>query len=83
MRNEGKYSGGGAWDYDQLPANQLQGMRDGIVAYEMAIERVEAKFKLGQERSEQDREGVLNGLARAPKERNLLALTKEYYSRQK
>jgi len=83
MRNEGKYGGGGAWDYDQLAASQLQGMRGGIVAYEMAIARVEAKFKLGQERSEQDREGVLKGLARAPRQRDLLALTKEYYSRQK
>jgi transcriptional regulator len=83
MRNEGKYGGGGAWDYDQLPTSQLQGMRGGIVAYEMAIARVEAKFKLGQERIEQDREGVLKGLARAPRQRDLLALTKEYYSRQK
>ena len=83
MRNEGKYGGGGAWDYDQLAASQLQGLRGGIVAYEMAIARVEAKFKLGQERSEQDREGVLKGLARAPRQRDLLALTKEYYSRQK
>ncbi|MGD0579557.1 MAG: FMN-binding negative transcriptional regulator [Bryobacteraceae bacterium] len=83
MRNEGKYGGGGAWDYDQLPASQLKGMRAGIVAYEMPIERVEAKFKLGQERSEQDREGVLKGLARAPKERDLLALTRAYYARQK
>jgi transcriptional regulator len=83
MRNEGQYGGGGAWDYDQIPASQLKGMRGGIVAYEMAIERVEAKFKLGQERNEQDREGVLKGLTRAPKERDLLALTKQYYSRQK
>jgi transcriptional regulator len=81
MHNEGQYGGGGGWDYDQLPANQLQAMRGGIVAYEMVIERVEAKFKLGQERSQQDREGVLRGLAGAPKERDLLALTRAYYAR--
>jgi transcriptional regulator len=83
MRNEGKYGGGGDWSYDQIPESQLKAMRGGIVAYEMAIEKVEGKFKLGQERSEQDREGVLQGLARAPKERDLLALTKSYYARQK
>jgi transcriptional regulator len=83
MRNEGKYGGGGAWDFDRIPESQLKAMRGGVVAYEMAIERVEAKFKLGQEHSEQDREGVLKGLARAPKERDLLALTKAYYARRK
>jgi transcriptional regulator len=83
LRNEGKYGGGGAWDFDRIPENQLKAMRGGIVAYELAIERVEAKFKLGQERSEQDREGVLKGLARAPRERDLLALTKAYYARRK
>ena len=51
------------------------------MAYEMPIERVEAKFKLGQERSEEDRQGVVKGLAQAPKERDLLALTKAYYTR--
>jgi transcriptional regulator len=83
LRNEGKYGGGGDWNYDQIPESQLKTMRGGIVAYEMAIEKVEGKFKLGQERSEQDREGVLQGLAHAPKERDLLALTKAYYARQK
>ena len=81
MRNEGQYGGGGSWDLDQIPASQLKSMRGGIVAYEMAIEKVEAKFKLGQERSEEDREGVLKGLAQAPKERDLLALTRAYYAR--
>ena len=81
MRNEGEYGGGGSWDLDQLPADQLKGMRGRIVAYEMAIERVEAKFKLGQERSQDDRDGVLKGLSRAPKSRDLLALTREYYAR--
>jgi len=83
IRNEGKYGGGGDWDFDKIPEAQLKAMRGGIVAYEMAIERLEGKFRLGQERSEQDREGVIKGLAHAPKERDLLALTKAYYARQK
>lgn len=83
MRNEGKYGGGGDWNYDKIPEAQLKSMRGHIVAYEMPIERVEGKFKLGQERDEQDRAGTLQGLSRAPKERDLLALTKAYYARQK
>lgn len=83
MRNEGKYGGGGDWSYDKIPESQLKSMRSHIVAYEMAIEKVEGKLKLGQEHDEQDREGVLRGLAKAPKERDLLALTKAYYARQK
>ena len=83
MRNEGKYGGGGDWSLDQIPANQLRALRGGIVAYDMAIDHVEAKFKLGQERTEQDREGVLKGLAKAPKETDLLALTKAYYELKK
>jgi transcriptional regulator len=83
MRNEGKYGERGTWDYDQLPESQLKGMRGSIIAYEMAIERVEAKFKLGQDRVEQDREGVLKGLAKAPKEQDLATLTKAYYARRK
>ena len=81
MRNESKYGGGDVWNYDDLPANLLKGLRAGIMAYEMPIERVEAKFKLGQERSEEDRQAVVKGLAQAPKERDLLALTKAYYTR--
>ena len=83
MRNEGKYGGGGDWDFDKIAESQLKAMRGGIVAYEMAVDKLEGKFKLGQERSQQDREGVLKGLARAPKERDMLALTRAYYARLK
>jgi len=33
-----------------------------IVAFEMPVEKIEAKFKLGQNRSREDREGAVNGL---------------------
>jgi transcriptional regulator len=82
-RNEARYGGGDSWHFDQLPDSYLRGMRGAIVAYEMSIERVEAKFKLGQERSEQDRAGMLEGLAESPKERDLPALTRAYYNRLK
>jgi predicted FMN-binding regulatory protein PaiB len=55
-------------------------MRQQIVAYEMTIEKVEAKFKLGQERTAADRAGVLQGLER-PQGRSLYELTRDYYAR--
>jgi transcriptional regulator len=82
-KNEGLYGGGSNWDFSKLPDSYLKGMRQGIVAYEMTIERVEGKFKLGQERSAADRQGVIAGLAQGPKERSILDLTREYYARLK
>ena len=81
-KNEGHYGGGEAWDYSKLPESYLKGMRQGIVAYEMKIEGVEGKFKLGHERSEKDREGVLKGLE-TKQQRSILDLTRDYYSRRK
>lgn len=84
QKNESLYAGGAQrWSLDKMPDSYLRGMRQGIIAYEMPIERVEAKFKLGQERTAVDREGVLMGLANGPKERGLHALTKDYYQKRK
>lgn len=80
--NEGHYGGGDVWDYNKLPESYLKGMRQGIVAYEMKIESVEGKFKLGHDRTEKDREGVLKGLEKK-QQRNILDLTRDYYSRRK
>ncbi|MBW2314979.1 MAG: FMN-binding negative transcriptional regulator [Deltaproteobacteria bacterium] len=46
----------------ELPDDFRRGMEKGIVAFEMPIERVEAKFKLGQNRSPEDQQGTLAGL---------------------
>jgi transcriptional regulator len=50
------------WTPAALPEAFRRGMERGIVAFTMAIERVEAKFKLGQNRSPADRRGTLVGL---------------------
>ena len=55
-------------------------MMEGISPFEMEIEALEGKFKLGQERSEGDRNGVLAHLARGEyKERSLYDLTQAFY----
>ena len=38
-------------------------MMTGIVGFNIEIERLEGKFKLGQNRSAEDRAGVIQGLA--------------------
>lgn len=80
-RNESKYGGGGSWNFDQLPESYLKGMRLGVVGYEMTIEKMEGKFKLGQERKEEDRASLLKGLEKSPRERDLVALTRAYFGR--
>ncbi len=50
------------WSMDRLPESYIEKMLDGIVAFEMPIDRVEGKFKLSQNRSPADREGAIKGL---------------------
>jgi transcriptional regulator len=45
------------------PADYVGSLVKGIVGLEMVIERLEGKWKVSQNRSEQDRSGVATGLA--------------------
>jgi len=47
---------------EELPPDFAEQMVSRIVAFEMVVDRVEAKFKLGQNRSEEDRAGAIAGL---------------------
>jgi transcriptional regulator len=55
----------GGWSVDALPAKLEERLVAAIVAFEMPVERFEAKFKLGQNRSAADREGTVAALERA------------------
>jgi transcriptional regulator len=71
---------GTAYDFEALPADYVSGMMKGIVPFSMEIEAIEGKFKLGQERSPGDRDGVLAHLPAAkPHERTLPELTAAFY----
>jgi len=50
---------------DELPAEFLDKLAQGIVAFEMPITRIEGKFKLSQNRSESDIQGVIDALSRS------------------
>jgi transcriptional regulator len=61
------YEGGrpAAWSVEGLPADYLAGMRRGIVAFEIAIERLEGKAKLSQNRDAVDQARTREALAAA------------------
>ena len=50
------------WDLRSVSTDYYQHMVRQIVGFEMPIDRIEAKFKLSQNRSKADREGVVDGL---------------------
>lgn len=59
------YEAGAAvpWTLERVPETQLNGLLKAIVGMEIAIERVDAKAKLSQNRKAEDRDGVVRALA--------------------
>ena len=52
-----------AWSVDDAPAEFITGQLRAIVGVEVRIARIEAKFKLSQNRSADDVQGVIDGLS--------------------
>ena len=50
------------WTSAKMPPALLEKMLGAIVGFRIRIERIDAKFKLGQNRSSEDRAGVIAGL---------------------
>ncbi|TWP38640.1 FMN-binding negative transcriptional regulator [Leekyejoonella antrihumi] len=50
------------WQVTDAPAQYIDGQLGGIVGIEVTVTRVEGKAKLSQNRSEADRQGVVDGL---------------------
>ena len=72
---------GTSYDFSKLPDPYVNGMLSGIVGFEMRIEQLEGKFKLGQERAEGDKKGILEHLQTAKSGRSLYELTEAFYKR--
>jgi transcriptional regulator len=51
------------WKIQDAPTDYIESQIKGIVGLEIVIERLEGKWKVSQNRSEQDRTGVAKGLA--------------------
>ena len=70
------------YDFSKLPESYISPMLGGIVGFEMQIESLEGKFKLGQERSDADKQGMLEHLGQTTRrERSLRDLTASFYRR--
>jgi transcriptional regulator len=52
------------WALSDAPDSYIEVMLRGIVGFRFAIERIEGKWKMSQNREAKDREGVVNGLVR-------------------
>ncbi|HVN05127.1 MAG TPA: FMN-binding negative transcriptional regulator [Bryobacteraceae bacterium] len=77
-----KFEGpGSAYDFAKLPASYVNGMLGGIIGFEMQIELLEGKFKLGQERSEADKQSIVKNLRNAKPGRSIADLTAAFYQR--
>jgi transcriptional regulator len=69
------------YDFSKQPDSYVNGMLSNIIGFQMQIELLEGKFKLGQERSEADRQGILKNLQKARGGRTLHDLTESFYRR--
>lgn len=79
---EGRYPGS-TYDFGKLPDSYIDGMLGGIIGFEMQIELLEGKFKLGQERSEQDKQGIVKNLQAARPDQSFGDFTASFYERLK
>jgi transcriptional regulator len=55
-----------AWSVDDAPQTYMEKQLRGIVGVEMTIERFDAKWKMSQNRSIGDRQGIVAGLRESP-----------------
>jgi transcriptional regulator len=68
-RHDGAYRS----QWDELDLAYREGMKGGIVAFAVAVDRIEAKFKLSQNRPEADRARVLQAMQSGNDKERMLA----------
>ncbi|KAG7071630.1 transcriptional regulator [Colletotrichum scovillei] len=61
MDHTGKVDGSGPWKVADAPERYIELMKKNIIGIEIAIERLEGKFKMNQEMRKGGREGVIRG----------------------
>jgi len=72
--------GSTGYDFSKLPESYVSGLMKGIAPFRMEIDALEGKFKLGQERSAEDKQGVLAHLKANPyHEPTLYDVTEDFY----
>jgi transcriptional regulator len=73
-----KYEGT-SYDFAKVDDTYKYGLMGGIIGFEMEIELLEGKFKLGQDRSAADKESLLNKLGNAKTQPSLREFTSHFY----
>jgi transcriptional regulator len=73
---------GTAYDFSKIDDTYKYGMMNGIIGFELEIELLEGKFKLGQDRSPADKQSLLKKLTEAKAPRSLRDFTASFYDRQ-
>ncbi len=77
-----KFEGpGSSYNFAKLPESYTNGLIAGVIGFEMQIELLEGKFKLGQERSDADKQALLKNLASAKPARSIADFTAEFYKK--
>jgi len=68
------------WSTQAVPGESYEKLLNAIVGFEISVSRCEAKFKLGQNRSVEDRAGAIAGLEResSPTAQELARFMKTY-----
>jgi len=75
---EGKDS---AYNFAKLPESYTSSLIAGVIGFEMQVDLLEGKFKLGQDRSDQDKQSILKNLQTAKQPRSMYEFTAEFYKR--
>lgn len=69
------------YDFEKLPKSYKYSLMDGIIGFEIEVQLLEGKFKLGQERSEADKANVVKNLPSLKAPRSIAEFTKDFYAR--
>ncbi len=70
------------YDFAKLDDTYKYGLMSGIIGFELEIELLEGKFKLGQDRSPADKASLVKKLGEAKAPRRLREFTASFYERQ-
>jgi transcriptional regulator len=71
------------YDFAKLPEADKYGRMGGLIGFEMEIELLEGKFKLGQQASAADQQDLLRNLQSATPGRSMHQFTADFYKRSK
>jgi transcriptional regulator len=76
-----KYEGTG-YDFAKLDETYKYSLMSGVIGFELEIELLEGKFKLGQDRSAEDKQSLLKKLKEGKSPRTLPDFTAAFFDRQ-